>query len=323
MMKILLLLLTLSFTTAPFSVWAEGDNFTAVHLNQMEGTLITRINQVEGHLLARIRYLETLLKSLQAQPVVSRPCVESGVILASYGPCPEDIIPVQGVVGLNAPHEIEVALTGTVGLQALSVTGRIDSAGVGSSTGTAPAYMGALMATFASDRNLSASQNIPFALLGKYQHTGTDSTAYPGAAVVGEVGDGVTAASYGLMSVVGGDTTATTLTAMYGVDWQSSTVASRANFGVDLQGEGTHDSYLAPRYNQAHLRWGGRSLDSNETTVFTANNICLAVVNSAPVDGTSGTRANICGPGSLLIRADNGTLFQNTNTLASPTWTAR
>ena len=48
-----------------------------------------------------------------------------------------------------------------------------------------------------------------------------------------------------------------------------------------------------------------------------------AKLDSAPVDGAVGTRAGTCGPGSILIRMDNGTIFQNTNTLASPTWTAR
>lgn len=39
---------------------------------------------------------------------------------------------------------------------------------------------------------------------------------------------------------------------------------------------------------------------------------------SAPVNGTSGTLANVAIAGALLIY--NGQLYQNTNTLASPTW---
>lgn len=41
-----------------------------------------------------------------------------------------------------------------------------------------------------------------------------------------------------------------------------------------------------------------------------------------PTNGTSGTLANIAGVGSLLIDTTNGVTYQNTNTSASPTWTA-
>lgn len=48
------------------------------------------------------------------------------------------------------------------------------------------------------------------------------------------------------------------------------------------------------------------------------NNIGHFTTTAAPVDGT--TLANIAGPGSILSRT-NGTLYINTNTKASPTWT--
>ena len=41
----------------------------------------------------------------------------------------------------------------------------------------------------------------------------------------------------------------------------------------------------------------------------------------APTNGTSGTKAGRAGKGSLLLRTDNGSMYQNTNTKASPTWT--
>ncbi len=40
-----------------------------------------------------------------------------------------------------------------------------------------------------------------------------------------------------------------------------------------------------------------------------------------PTDGTSGTLVGIAEPGSLLIDTTNKTLYQNSNTKASPTWT--
>lgn len=41
----------------------------------------------------------------------------------------------------------------------------------------------------------------------------------------------------------------------------------------------------------------------------------------APSNGTSGTLVGIAAPGALLINTTSKTLYQNTNTLASPTWT--
>lgn len=52
------------------------------------------------------------------------------------------------------------------------------------------------------------------------------------------------------------------------------------------------------------------------------NNIFWGAVNAgAPSNGTSGTGAGLCGPGQLLIDITNKNLYQNTNTLLSPTWT--
>ena len=45
-------------------------------------------------------------------------------------------------------------------------------------------------------------------------------------------------------------------------------------------------------------------------------------VVGAPSNGTSGTYANIATIGSLLIRTDVLGIFYNSNTAASPTWTA-
>ena len=56
-----------------------------------------------------------------------------------------------------------------------------------------------------------------------------------------------------------------------------------------------------------------RDLVDNETFILP--------FNAAPVNGTSGTFAGFAGPGTLLIRTDTPTLYINTNTKASPTWT--
>ncbi len=43
----------------------------------------------------------------------------------------------------------------------------------------------------------------------------------------------------------------------------------------------------------------------------------------APSNGTSGTLAGAASPGDLLVDTTNKTLYQNTNTLLSPTWTLK
>lgn len=53
------------------------------------------------------------------------------------------------------------------------------------------------------------------------------------------------------------------------------------------------------------------------------HSVVLPLLGSgAPTDGTSGTGATYAGPGSIYIDYAAGTLYTNTNTKASPTWTA-
>ena len=61
----------------------------------------------------------------------------------------------------------------------------------------------------------------------------------------------------------------------------------------------------------------------NFVHMFKSNNEVYPpyTVDGAPVDGTSGTLAGIAEPGALLIRIDSPSVYQNTNTKASPTWT--
>ena len=47
----------------------------------------------------------------------------------------------------------------------------------------------------------------------------------------------------------------------------------------------------------------------------------VATNAGAPTSGTSGTLVGVAQPGSVLIDTTNKTLYQNTNTAASPTWT--
>lgn len=47
----------------------------------------------------------------------------------------------------------------------------------------------------------------------------------------------------------------------------------------------------------------------------------FVLLTGAAVNGTSGTQAGIAAPGALLITVATPGVYQNTNTLASPTWT--
>ena len=195
----------------------------------------------------------------------------------------------------------------------------------GSSTAATPAYlagvMGNVMESTAAS-GLTATKNILAGVVGKNDVQGTISSTYPSAGVIGELGD-KSSATYAILAVFGGDTGSPTPVAMFGVDWQNSTLAAEANFGLDLQGNGTHDTYLAPRYSSGQIRLGGRTVLASGAVENGGNDVVIRTTASAPTNGTSGTGAGICGPGSLLIRTDTPTLYQNTNTLASPTWTSQ
>src|SRR5690348_7284267 len=56
--------------------------------------------------------------------------------------------------------------------------------------------------------------------------------------------------------------------------------------------------------------------------LFLAGGAGIFTNAGAPTNGTSGTQAGVAGPGSLLIDTTNKAFYQNTNTKASPTWTA-
>lgn len=48
--------------------------------------------------------------------------------------------------------------------------------------------------------------------------------------------------------------------------------------------------------------------------------ICIMAGAGAPTNGTSGTGVGRCGPGSVYADVTNKTIYNNTNTMASPTW---
>lgn len=55
--------------------------------------------------------------------------------------------------------------------------------------------------------------------------------------------------------------------------------------------------------------------------VMASNDLAILTTNDVPTNGASGTGFNKAGKGCLLININAGTLYQNTGTKASPTWT--
>lgn len=57
--------------------------------------------------------------------------------------------------------------------------------------------------------------------------------------------------------------------------------------------------------------------------VHIGNSVWVIQKAGVPANGTSGTGAGWAGIGTLYINRTAGTLYQNTGTKASPTWTSR
>ena len=51
------------------------------------------------------------------------------------------------------------------------------------------------------------------------------------------------------------------------------------------------------------------------------NNVWDVVGQGAPVSGVSGTGVGLLGPGSTYVDTNTGSMYRNTGTILSPTWT--
>lgn len=147
-------------------------------------------------------------------------------------------------------------------------------------------------------------------LIGHYSITGTKATTFPAGAVLAGIGDGVTAADGAVVAYIDGDSAQTNCGAMFKVRSNNSTPGSGPDFGLDLQ-DASHDGFQpvdAAFYKSAPVRLVG--------------DVCLLVGSGNPTNGTTG--AGVTGPGSLYFDVAIATkaVYVNSNTKASPTWTA-
>lgn len=153
--------------------------------------------------------------------------------------------------------------------------------------------------------DLTKPHNIIGGVIGKMSVTGTNASDYPIAGVVGEIGDGVTAADGAFVAVLGGDSEQTNARAAFTVDNQNSTPGSGFDFGMDLQGV-DHDSFGAVAYVKCVARY--------------TNNVCKLIGAGAPTSGASGTGDNFAGPGSEYTDITNGNLYIQIAVITAPDW---
>lgn len=205
------------------------------------------------------------------------------------------------------------------------------AAGAGGSTGSDPRYLAGVMGNIIRTGNLTATDNYVAGVVGKYDITGTNSSDYPKAGVIGEVGGSIAGAissssDGAFVAILGGDAGPVRSRAAYTVDFINTGIhnagQSYFNYGLDLQGPGAHDGHMTGRYENGFIRLGG--VFNNAGTAETVSNVCVLVGTAAATNGVSGTGAGNCGAGSLYIRQSgaSSTLVINTNTAASPTWSA-
>lgn len=126
--------------------------------------------------------------------------------------------------------------------------------------------------------------------------------------------DGVTAADGIYNAVIDGDdpSSETRVGAMFKAHINNNNPGSGADYGLDLLDAGrSADLYSG----------GGAALAFSKAAVRLNGDVCLIVGAAAPTDGAGGTGAGFAGPGSLYIRT-TGIILVNTNTKASPAWSA-
>ncbi len=128
---------------------------------------------------------------------------------------------------------------------------------IGSSYGGA--VMGNVMGTVHA-----SSVSVIGGLIGKY-NVGTNATAYPAGAVIGEVGeDSGNTADAAFIAIRGGDSTQPTAGAAYAVRNLNSTNGNGFSYGLDLYGAAI-GSYQAVSYSVADIRLSNGALIDNST----------------------------------------------------------
>jgi hypothetical protein len=167
------------------------------------------------------------------------------------------------------------------------------------------AYLAPIMGNVIGD-SLTKDADTVAGLIGKLSVTGTRASTYPVAAVVGEVGDGVTEADGAFVAVIGGDSAQTNAQAAFSVDNQNSTPGSGLNYVVDGY-KASHNGYPAfvPLLGFARI---GHNTDGDISLFFGQATDDASIVAQVGSD-------SLWADGSLYISAvaGAGKLFQKQN----------
>lgn len=115
--------------------------------------------------------------------------------------------------------------------------------GAAAGSSTDPKYIAPVMGNILGDA-LTKTKNILAGLIAKFTITGARATTYPAAAIVAEVGEGVTECDGAVVAVIGGDSGQVKGDAAFSIDYQNSTAGS--GFDWVVRGHrAAHDGYNA------------------------------------------------------------------------------
>lgn len=183
--------------------------------------------------------------------------------------------PVVTVVGDIGPGNTQIEVSDTVtaadgehSFQLVAADLTLE-AGAGSSTGSNPKYLAAIMGNVFGT-SLTSDANYIAGLVGAYSVLGTKATTYPAGAVLGQISDGVTQADGAFVAYIDGDSAQTNAGAAFTVRNNNSVPGSGFAYGLDLLGA-THDGFPAVAYTVAQIRFsnGTKVTVSGDTIVFT------------------------------------------------------
>ncbi|MBI2055032.1 MAG: hypothetical protein HYT39_02960 [Candidatus Sungbacteria bacterium] len=207
--------------------------------------------------------------------------------------------------GLTAYAGVESAITRATGATGSfqNFAGDLTYQGA---AGGASFYHAGVMGNFLGDTLTNANATVHAGVIGKYEVTTSDALVGAKAGLVGEAGTSVADAA--VMAILGGDTSALTPNAAYGVQYFNSTAASKFSYGLDLfHAETTGYTNSAVDYGTADIRL------QNGETISNATNGLIKVDGDFDVGGmattTSATGA-IATRGTLKVGANGTALTQ-------------
>lgn len=150
--------------------------------------------------------------------------------------------------------------------------------------------------------NLTGTKNYVIGTTGQYLITGTNSSTFPKAGIMGVVGSGTTTADAAVMAYLDGDSGLTTATSAFKVAMINSTGGSGFDYGLDLEWLSTGVAGTTSDFAEADIRLNnGLTIKSVTTSVTDGDATSLAA-------GTVVLTSNGTGVGKMFI--SNGSILK-------------